>query len=49
MGEFHTTVRLTNTGADVHLGHVNFLVARRDDIKAGHSCPVAYITGALGS
>lgn len=49
MDEYHTTVRLTDNGADVRLGQVNFSVSRRDDINAGHGCPVAHIAGALGS
>ncbi len=49
MGEYHTTVRLTDKGVDVRLGQVNFMVSRRDDVNAGHGCPVAYIAGALGS
>ena len=49
MGEYHTTVRLTDKGADVRLGQVDFMVSRRDEITAGHSCPVAYLAGALGS
>ncbi len=49
MGEYHTTVRLTEKGADVRLGQVDFMVSRRDETTAGHGCPVAYLAGALGS
>jgi hypothetical protein len=49
MGQYYTTVRLTDTGAAVRLGQVNDMVSRQDDVNAGHDCPVANIARALGS
>jgi hypothetical protein len=49
MDEYYTTVRLSDKGADVRLGQVNFIVSRRDGIGTGHGCPMAYMAGALGS
>ncbi|MBC2710936.1 MAG: hypothetical protein HGJ94_08055 [Desulfosarcina sp.] len=49
MGEYYTTARLTDKGADVRLGQVNFMASRRDGTGNGHGCPIEYIAGALGS
>lgn len=49
MDEYYTTVRLSDKGADVRLGRVNFRVFRRDGIEAFDGCPISYIAGALGS
>jgi hypothetical protein len=49
MDEYYTTVRLSDKGADVRLGHLNFMVFRRDGIEVVHGCPIAYVAGALGS
>jgi len=49
MNNYQTTVRLTEKGAAVQSGPVNFTVSRRDRMGSNHGCPMAYMAGALGS
>ncbi len=49
MGEYDTRVRLTDNGAEVHMGRERFIMSRRDSTGNGHGCPMAYMAGALGS
>ncbi len=49
MNNYQTIVRLTEKGADVHSGPVNFTVSRRDSLGTAYGCPMAYMAGALGS
>ena len=46
MDENYTAVRLSDKGADVRLGRLNFRVFRRDGIEAVHGCPIGYMAGA---
>jgi hypothetical protein len=49
MDEYYTTVRLSDKGADVRLGRVNFRAFRRNGIETFDGFPISYIAGALGS
>jgi hypothetical protein len=49
MGEYHTIVRLTDKGAAVRLGQVDFTVSPRDGAGVGRGCPIEYMATALGS
>jgi len=49
MGEYHTTVRLTDNNAAVRLGQVNFTVSSCEDTREGCGCPIEYVATALGS
>ena len=46
---YHAIVRLTDKGADVLSGPVNFTVSRPNGTGSGHGCPMEYMAGALGS
>ena len=49
MGEYYATIRLTDKGAAVRLGQVDFTVSTRDGTKVGRGCPIEYMATALGS
>jgi hypothetical protein len=46
MDEYYTTVRLSDKGADVRLGRLDFRAFRRDGIETVRGCPIAYMAGA---
>jgi hypothetical protein len=43
------TASLVNDGAFVRANDTTFTVSRRDDGKQAGSCPIDYLSGALGS
>lgn len=48
MGRYAATARLTNDGADVHLGRTRIAIAHDDGTGGGHGCPMSHLAGALG-